>query len=96
MSLTHELHEISICGHPAVFDPSNPASLLRQKFLEKKDGHLQDKEQQLYLSILPAFRVFSQSLKVAQSLESFQASCPTKKSGQMALQEKLKHFMPMK
>lgn len=47
-----------------------------------------DKEQWLYLSVLPASRVFTQSLKVAQSLEGFQASCPTKKSGQMALQEK--------
>lgn len=71
---------------------SNFTFLLRQKFLWNMDVPSVDKEQWLYLSVLPASRVFTQSLKVAQSLEGFQASCPTKKSGQMALQEKWKIF----
>lgn len=66
----------------------NPASLLMHKFLLKKHIHKLDHEQQLYLSILLACRVFSQSSKEAQSFEGFHPSCPTKKSGQMALQEK--------
>lgn len=86
----------SSCIWPTNNLGSNFTFLLRQKFLWNRDAPLVDEELWLYLSILPASRVFTQSLKDAQSLEGFQASCPTKKSGQMALQEKWEYFMSMK